>query len=308
MQPFNLTLANGATLTGVHNLPNASVRLLTHRPLLVGLHGGGYTSQYFDVDPKHTAALQSNALGVPWVAINRPCYEGSTSLYPIPEGSSFHEEFGSWLHRYILPALWEEFGRPHECNSIVLHCHSLGTAGAVIAAAAHSKEGADAGYPLAGITISGFGTMLIKKEFDLADVNNPPESISLPQEVRTALMLPVGTADQGVYNHAERLNRPCPFDELHTVWSVWLPRLKAEWGPQVKVPILIGMAERDCFWVGTEEHVRDFVGAFSGSERVDGSLIRRAPHNLEMSYWAQGWYARCFGFAIECAASYSART
>jgi len=28
-----------------------------------------------------------------------------------------------------------------------------------------------------------------------------------------------------------------------------------------------------------------------------------APHAIELSYWGQGWYARCFGFAMECAAN-----
>jgi hypothetical protein len=69
---------------------------------------------------------------------------------------------------------------------------------------------------------------------------------------------------------------------------------------------MIGLAERDQLWKGTDEHVKGFASAFSGSPRVDGSVVRGAPHNLEMSYWAQGWYARSFGFAMECAASFAA--
>jgi len=39
---------------------------------------------------------------------------------------------------------------------------------------------------------------------------------------------------------------------------------------------------------------------------VEGSLLRGAPHCIELSFWAQGRYARCFGFAMECSASFSA--
>lgn len=57
-------------------------------------------------------------------------------------------------------------------------------------------------------------------------------------------------------------------------------------------------------WKGTEEHLRELASAFTKSERVDGTIVEGAPHNMEMSYWARGWYARCFGFALECAASF----
>jgi pimeloyl-ACP methyl ester carboxylesterase len=125
----------------------------------VALHGGTYTAKYFDVDVGHTASIVSSGLGVPIVAINRPGYHDSTSLYPIPEGSSYPEEYGNWLHRHILPAIWSEFGKPSGCDSIVLLSHSLGTTSAVIAAAMHAAEAdTDRQYPLAGMIISGFGT------------------------------------------------------------------------------------------------------------------------------------------------------
>ena len=140
MQPFTLTLTNGATLTGLANLPEALPTGPNFKPLMVGLHGGSYSSDYFHVDEKHTAALASNGLGIPWVAVDRPGYKGSTSFYPIPEGSSYHKTLGEWLHRLILPALWQKFGEPQGCTSMVLLCHSLGTPGAVIAAAKLSRH------------------------------------------------------------------------------------------------------------------------------------------------------------------------
>jgi hypothetical protein len=44
---------------------------------------------------------------------------------------------------------------------------------------------------------------------------------------------------------------------------------------------------------------------FQEEFEVEGGLIRNAPHCLELSYWSQGWYARCYGWAMECAASFA---
>src|SRR4051812_20000949 len=106
MEPFTLTLANGATMTGLSNLPAPSSTAAKYRPLVVGLHGGSYCAAYFDVDTKHTAALSSSTLSVPFIAINRPGYLGSSSIYPLPPNSSDPETHADWLHKYILPALW----------------------------------------------------------------------------------------------------------------------------------------------------------------------------------------------------------
>ncbi|CAK7225378.1 hypothetical protein SEUCBS140593_005884, partial [Sporothrix eucalyptigena] len=50
-------------------------------------------------------------------------------------------------------------------------------------------------------------------------------------------------------------------------------------------------------------HLRDFAEALPLSARVDTILLPGAPHNLELSYQAPGWYAQSFGFASERAAS-----
>ena len=299
MKEFTITLSNGATLTGLCNIPPPSSDITPnaskYRPLIVGLHGGSYSSLYFDVDKNHTASNASDALSVPFIAVNRPCYENSTSFYPIPENSSFPEQYGEWLHHFILPALWTEFGTPN-CNCIVLHCHSLGASGAIIAAAKHAQEAGEARqYPLGGIVISGWGSQVLPPQ--------PGRDFSVPA-VRDAVMLPPGTAEAEVYEHTARLMRPIPDEEYTDIHDVWVPRWRTEWAPKVKVPLMLAVAERDLLWLGTDEHLRDWMAAFSGSVRVDGSFLRGAPHNIEMSLWSKAWYSRCFGFAIECAVSF----
>ncbi|KAH8899155.1 hypothetical protein GQ53DRAFT_742224 [Thozetella sp. PMI_491] len=299
METFTHTVTGGATVTGRYHipalLPAPAVGAKTSRALVVALHGGSYSSLYFDVDANHTASIASDALSIPVVALNRPGYDGSTFPDSAPEDGNYAELYADWLHTAALPAVWDKFGAPNECTAVVLLCHSLASTGAVTAAATYADAAPEQRrYPLAGLIMSGWGSILDK----------PPPSIDLFTAVasRDALMLPPGTADPAIYAHTERLMRPLPPTEM-TAMAAWLPRWRTEWAPRVRVPVMLGMADKDALWPGTDEHVRDWIAAFSGSPRVEGSVLRGAPHNLEMSLWSRGWYARCFGFAYECAVS-----
>lgn len=302
MESFTITLSNAATLTGRFNIPSSLTpfpdspsQTLKYRPLIVALHGGSYSSLYFDVDPKYTASSISDALCIPFVAIDRPGYEDSSYYDPIPEGSTYAELYGDWLHDFILPALWAKFGTPNHCNCIVLHCHSLGTPGAVVAAGRHARERSDkTKYPLGGLISSGWGS--------LAKYPTVPNAMLVPA-LRDEMMLPPGTAESSMYANTERLMRSVPAEE-RVGRKAWMPRWREEWAPLVRVPMMLAVSERDTLWEGTEEHLRDWMAGFTGSVRVDGSFIRGAPHNIELSLWSKGWYTRCFGFALECAVEF----
>lgn len=117
-------------------------------------------------------------------------------------------------------------------------------------------------------------------------------------------MLQEGHVDLEIYKYTEELNHTIPVEEVEAIGSAWFPRWK-EWAARVELPVMVGLASDDLGWEGTEEHLRELSGAFTGSERVDSTIVKGAPHNMEMSYWARGWYARCFGFALECAATFA---
>lgn len=117
-------------------------------------------------------------------------------------------------------------------------------------------------------------------------------------------MLQPGHGEPELYKHTQELNHPMPVEEIGCIASVWFPRWK-EWAGTVTVPVMVGISGHDLMWKGTEEHLRDFTSAFTRSERVDGSVVTGAPHNMELSYWAKGWYTRCIGFALECAARFA---
>lgn len=316
MQAFKVTLPNGSTVSGHHYAPETSSPAYTalddhRRPLFVAIHGGTYCSTYFDADAKHTAILCSKGLGVPVVAIDRPLYQQTSSFYPIPEGKTYHEGLAAHLDKNILPALWKQFGQG--CGSMVLHCHSLATPSAVILAGWHAQERAQGKtpvYPLSGLTISGFGSQSNPNSEATSKFAPPdplPEWLDMPAEAKDAVMLEKGIVDPAIYKQTKRLHNRFPFAERADYEAIWSDGKWRGLCGAVEVPVMIGMAEKDALWSGTEEHVKEFAGGFSGSERVDASVVKGAPHCIELSYWAQGWYARCFGWALECATAYAVK-
>ncbi|KAK7704115.1 hypothetical protein SLS64_008673 [Diaporthe eres] len=276
MQAIKTSLPNGATLSGHH------------------------------YNPQTSTVLCSKGLGVPVVAIDRPLYQETSSFYPIPEGKTYHEGLAVHLHKYILPTIWKEYGKG--CGSMVLDCHSLAVPSAVILAGWHAQERAQGdtpAYPLSSLILSGFGSQntstIVQQRTDA------PEYIDIPPKVKDSQMFDQGTVDPAIYEQTERLNNRMPYAELGDYEAVWGGDKWRGLCGAVEVPVMIGIAERDALWSGTEEHVREFAGGFGSSERVDASLVRGAPHCIELSYWAQGWYARCFGWALECAAAHAAK-
>ncbi|KAF9869984.1 hypothetical protein CkaCkLH20_12593 [Colletotrichum karsti] len=304
MQPFKYSLPKNGTVTGAHCIPPSQVSPAEYRPLIVALHGGGYDHQYFDATPRNTASLTSTAYGVPFVSIDRPSYGGTSCVLPIPEGSKFPQETARLLHNYILPKLWTEIGLPNHCNSIVLLCHSLGVMSGIVTAGLHAQDAAPA-YPLSGLIASGMGdkqSTFMKNTppfFSLVDENHA----SMPIEAKDTVMFKPGTVTQEVLDQSKRLDSPMPIAESALFASEWLPVWKEKWAPLVKAPVMFSLVEDDPFFVATKEEVEVCVRAFSNSSRVDGSFLLGAPHCVELSHWSQGWYARCFGFALECAAT-----
>ncbi|RAQ51200.1 hypothetical protein AFGD_003607 [Aspergillus flavus] len=309
MQSFRSTLPNNGTVEGVHSIPPSSATPLKYRPLIVGLHGGCYDHRYFNATPKCSASLASAAFGVPFVSIDRPSYGGTSSILPIPEGSDLFEQSGFLLHQQILPTLWREIGMPSQCNCIVLLSHSLGVMPAIITAALHAQDKTPS-YPLGGLIASGMGD---KQSSFTKD--GPPSYLPVdndhalfPLDAKDNIMFKPGTFDPEILEHSERLNAPCPLSEVSQFAAIWLPVWKQKWAAHVLTPVMFSLVEDDPFFVATEQEIETCVRAFKSSVRVDGSLIIGAPHCVELSYWSQGWYARCFGFAMECAASFASST
>lgn len=306
MQSFKLILSNNGSVSGAHSIPKTTSSPLRYRPLIVALHGGCYDHQYFDALPNYSASAASNAFGVPFVTIDRPSYGGTSSVLPIPADSDFTTESAIMMHRFILPRLWSEFGQPNGCNSIVLLSHSLGVMVGVATAALHARD-KQPSYPLAGLITSGMGdtqSPLMKGTTPSYPLVNDNHAL-MQAERKDAVMFKPGTYDPEMLKETERLNAAAPMPELVEFPTKWMVVWKEKWAPAVKTPVMYSLVEDDPFFVVNQEELDRCVKAFTNSTRVEGSLVLGAPHCVELSYWSQGWYARCFGFAMECSASFA---
>ncbi|KAI9372331.1 hypothetical protein BJX61DRAFT_452934 [Aspergillus egyptiacus] len=309
MLPFKLTLSNNATVAGIHSIPPqapSNAPSTPHRPLIVALHGGTYDCHYFDGTPECSASVASAAFNIPFISIDRPCYGATSSFLPVPEGSDFNQETGHWLHHYILPALWSNFGRG--CNCVVLLCHSLGVMGGIIAAAMHAQD-KNPSYPLGGLIASGLGEKPPSSPESTATpppnmhIRIGPNHLLMPVDIKDQVMFRPGSCSADVLAQSERLNVPIPDAEIQHFQSAWFPTWREKWARHVVVPVMFALVEKDPFFEATRPELESCLAAFRNSVRVDGSLVNGAPHCMELSYWSQGWYARCFGFAMECSAS-----
>lgn len=332
--PFSLTLANGATLTGISHIPttNASSLGYPSRPLLVGIHGATCSAYTYDLSPAYTASTYSDLLSLPFVAFNRPNFLDSSGWLvdrssPTPdkpqwkaeEGNSYFEEEGRWLHTYILPALWKEFAVPNGCTSIVTTSHSMSVPATIIAASLYSAQpSAERSYVWAGMTLSAFAEHRTEHCETVnsalqTDPHREPHELPLGQDGRIHippfkpedqmdLMLgPKGLSDDALRPLVWKQNTPFLTEEVMGMVVFW-PTAKQRYKAGVKIPVLCALGEYDFVWRGTREEVEAFASGFVNAPRLEGARVEGGAHALELSRVAAGWWLRVFGWAVEVAA------
>ena len=314
MELFTLALPDGRSATGLTSFPTLNNPRPKGLPLIVAIHGGTYTADYYNADEERSIHVPSLALGLPVVAVNRPGYAGVPALPPIPKESSFIQQHGEYLHAILLPAVWKKFGSPRGATSIVLHTHSIGSGVGIVAAALHGLSPSTALYPLSGLITSGIGTQfretgpnqhrdsVWKQSEELKNGDEVPATY-WPVDVKDQEMLRPqwGLCDLDVIRQSERLNHPLSILEMYDIGRLWQNYWKEKYAPHVKVRHLYCLAEFDNFWNSTQDAVNDYARFFQNSAGLETAVMRNAPHCIELSYMGPAWYAKSFGFAMECA-------
>lgn len=84
-KPFSITRG---TLTDIAHTLTKSENTPLFCPLMAGIQGGSCTVNYCDFDSKHAASLASVALGIPFVAFNRPSYKDSATFLSPHKGTT----------------------------------------------------------------------------------------------------------------------------------------------------------------------------------------------------------------------------
>ena len=307
MADLSLKLADGTTVTGKTYLKLKPLVELSSSsiPLLVLIHGGGCTCEFFDVNPKHSIRHFSEVLGIPAVSINRPGYAGTPSLKAteVDNPETFIQRHGRWVHELALPAIWKEFSGSLKVSSIVLYGESIGGAVSTVAAGLHAMEPSQ--YPLAGLILSAMGsapkTKPLRQVFE--DDSMRGKQLSVPPELTAILAVgeDATIADSAVWKGSNH-HYPTSVEELFDINMQWTTYWKS-YAKDVRVQVLYSMGEHDQLWHLNVKTMAEFTEAFTSSPWVESRVIKNAPHCIEFSYQCSGFLLRVFGFALECAVS-----
>jgi pimeloyl-ACP methyl ester carboxylesterase len=285
----NLAIATGQRSFSARWRPVSSTPVAADYPLVVALHGGTYTSAYFDV-PGYSLLARAESLGIPVVAIDRPGYGSSTPLAP---DDATHDRNAECLDAAI-GALWQQHGAG--ARGVVLIGHSIGGAIATLIA---TRQPA---WPLLGLAVSGVGLNTMPGDAEAwAQLPNTP-TVTLPPPLKDIKMFGApDTFDAGAPAASRCADAPAPRRELIAIVSVWHQRVH-QVASRVTVPLHYRQAAQDQLWVVNAAEVAGFGAAFKRSPRVDTAIVAAAGHCIDFHRRGAAFQLEQLAFAMACAA------
>ncbi len=257
-------------------------------PLVVALHGGTYSSAYFDV-PGYSLLDRASALGVPLVAPDRPGYVDSAKL---PDGEGTIRGQARALTVALRDA-WKRYGEGTQ--GIVLIGHSIG--GAIAATIASEPED----LPIIGLAVSGVGMRTPTEHQDQwASLPNTP-LVEMPLAAKDFLMFsPPGAFDASMPAASHVANTLCPRDELLDIVGAW-HTVAPDVLRRITAPVHYRQAEFDQLWIVNQGEVDAFARALTHSSRVDAAMVRGTGHCMDFHYVGKALQIQQLGFALQCA-------
>ena len=258
-------------------------------PLVVALHGGTYTSRYFDLAGCSLLA-RAAALGMPVLAPDRPGYGDSPML---AHGGGSLRDNADFLAGAIGEG-WRAHGG--EAAGVVLIGHSIGAAIALMVAG----EALD--WPLLGLAVSGVG--LHTPDDSRAAWAALPDSVmvDLPPPVKDQVMFgPLGSLGAGMPGLSHQADAPVPRAEIIDIVQTWHDQAPGVLA-RVRAPVHYRQAEFDRLWIVDDAEVDGFGRALSASARVDGAMWRGVGHCIDFHRGGEALQVQQLGFALECAA------
>jgi len=276
---------SGSVAVGYH-APAAAVPGL---PLLVALHGGTYTSEYFSVagGPAGSFLDIAGRNGFAVLTVDRPGYGESTLL--TEEENTFARQ-AEILDGVIAEALdvWPATG-------VVLVAHSIGGMISLEIAARHPR------WPLLGVTTSGNGARIPAGGAAEALGSLPLSGVvDLPVPERDGVMFgPAGTFTEAARNAAHGSYAPTPFVELVRA-PVWAAERLSTVAAAVEVPVLTVLAAYDALWDSSAEARADYESRFTVP--VSAPVLPGTGHSIDHHLMGAALDLMQLGFAQECLA------
>lgn len=276
--------AKGMTFSGASRHPDT---VAPDTPLVIALHGGTYTSTYFDV-PGYSLLDRAAAVQLPILAIDRPGYGGSS---PVTADGSIILANAEVLG-HLIGELWDRYGAG--TTGVVLIGHSIG--GAVVSALAARRHD----WPLLGIAVSGC-LLEVPTESGEAWAALPDlPVVELPSHIKDFVMFgPEGTyrADMPAASHVA--DSPVPKAELLDITGGWIERVRATVA-DIAVPVHVRQGEHDRLWVTDAEQVDSFGKAFTGAPSVDARLVPSTGHCIDFHRAGAAFQLEQLAFALSC--------
>ena len=278
-----------AGLSGRYCAPVAG-KQLPYAPLVVAIHGGTYTSSYFDL-PGFSLLDLATVIGVPILALDRPGYGTSPAL----EGPAASIQSQARFLTQALKEAWKKYGAG--TRGIVLIGHSIGGAIATSIAAQNDPE-----LPVIGLAISGVGLHVPAHYPEMWASFPDMPTIELPNALKDEVMFgPKGSYAEAMPGASHAAHAPAPRQEILDIVTTWIEDVR-EVVSRVKVPVHYRQGEFDQLWTVNQDEVRGFAEAFTASPSVDASLVKGTGHCMDLHNVGTAFHLQQLGFAVLCAA------
>lgn len=257
----------------------------TH-PLIIAIHGGTYSSAYFDV-AGHSLLDRAELNGIPAIAIDRHGY-GET---PFADDMTILGQAAAL--RDALADLWQE--RRGDARGVVLIGHSIGAAITLGVASAPGR------LPLLGVAVSGIGVRTPGTHSGMWNSLPDLPHVEMPGPVKDQLMFgPAGSFAGTMLAASHVANAPVPRAELVDIVGGWQARA-ADVCAAVRVPVHYRQAEHDRLWVVDQGEIDAFAGRFAAAPRVDAAMVADTGHCMDFHAIAPALHLQQLGFAMQCA-------
>ncbi|WNV83003.1 alpha/beta hydrolase [Umezawaea sp. Da 62-37] len=282
---------DGTTIALTSHTPASSIDGL---PLIITLHGGTYTSAYYDVAGGPLGSFNDVACraGFAVLSVDRSGYGGSE---PLPEEENTFARQADLLDAAIDLVLAD---RPE--SGVVLVGHSIGGMVALEIAARRPR------WPLVGVSVTGIGARIPSGGASEALGGLGLSGVvDLPVEQRDAVMFgPSGSFTEQAREAAHTTYAPTPFVEL-VLAPRWARERLASVAGQVLVPVHNALAEHDALWDSSPEALAEFVAVFGG--RATAELVPGVGHSIDHHVLGATVHLRQLAFAFQCGAGAAVR-
>ena len=255
------------------------------RAVIVALHGGATSSQYFDCpgQPRLSLLRKAASQGYTVVALDRPGY-GASALY--------QDEMSDADRRVelALGAVDKIVGSTRGAGMFVM-AHSAGCElGLRIAIDERSHD-------VVGIEVAGTG---LRYNADAKAVISEASTTSRPAGLRDLLWQPTELYPAEVLTGALSAQGSAYEAEVTQDWPRRnLPTVAA----QVTVPVQFSVATHERVWETTPQALSDIAALFTSAPRVSINEMADSGHNLSVGWSAETYHERVLSFVDECLAS-----